>query len=93
MGHFTGFVVVLLVTGCSCVPLSWDQLVLGNGGPRIRSRWFAGAAFANDMLYVFGGQGTSTRTNDSGILGEISLQLTVLHLPTHSLAFLWLYGF
>ena len=73
MGYIFGLIAVLLVAGCSCVPLSWNQLNLDVGATRIRSRWFAGAAFANDMLYVFGGQGSSSTANDSGILGNINL--------------------
>lgn len=75
MGCFAGLVVVLLVTGCSGVPLSWNQLNLVAGVARIRSRWFAGTAFANDMLYVFGGEGSGSTANDSGILGKRILEI------------------
>lgn len=69
MGLFTCFVIILLATGCSCVSLSWENV---NAGGLIRSRWFAGTAYANNLLYVFGGQGTGFRVNDSGILGEMA---------------------
>lgn len=68
MSHFTCFVTILLATGGSCASLSWGNL---NAGGLIRSRWFAGTAYANNLLYVFGGQGTGFRVSDSGILGEM----------------------
>ena len=68
MGHFTCLALVLLACGCSCVPLSWEDL--GTGG-LIRSRWFAGTAYANGRLFVFGGQGTGTSINDTGLLGKM----------------------
>ena len=61
------FLLLLFAIGCSCVPLAWEDLgVTGT----IRGRWFAGTAFADGNLFVFGGQGNS-RSNDSGILGKI----------------------
>ena len=67
MGQLGSLVFAVLISGSCCASLSWVDLSVVN----LRSRWFAGTAYANGNLYVFGGQGVSSTLNDSGILGEI----------------------
>lgn len=68
------------------MPLAWEDLgVTGT----IRGRWFAGTAFAEGTLYVFGGQGNS-RSNDSGILGKIrSTRVSSLQYLVVSVVYCW----
>lgn len=60
--------VFLALLTCRSTPLEWQSLP--TSGALLRSRWFAGTVVYDNVLFVFGGQGTIAGPNDAGILGK-----------------------
>ena len=61
-----------LGTICAATPLSWENIPPISSSV-LRSRWYAGSVVYNNGLYVFGGEGSPSGVNDTGILGEFFL--------------------
>lgn len=46
--------------------VSWNRIETNE---RIRNRWFAGFAYYNSALFLFGGEGSATDSSVGGVLG------------------------
>ena len=56
-------------TICAATPLSW-QNIQPISSSVLRSRWYAGSVVYSNRLYVFGGEGSPSGVNDTGIFGK-----------------------
>ena len=56
-------------TICAATPLSWEN-IQPQSSSVLRSRWYAGSVVYNNFLYVFGGEGSPSGGNDTGVLGR-----------------------